>query len=292
MRTAPTESSSRFRARAMTPWGNSSSSPAMTLSRPWMRAMPSPTDRTVPTSATSTPVREAPELLTNDLGDLCGANLHPRSSRAVSRPRCEAFLQGAEGAPAPFRRSSGHPRGPGHRPAPPDRGASPSPLPCRWPFRARPRESASDPRRETPPTRPRRRRRADARSRATRTRCRWPPAPRGGRSRRAGSSSLRKRADALSSAQTARTTSFLRSGGSAGFARTLRKLVLLRQKPHGAVQLRPNRLGVSLLQGDVQEGSGVVPRDRRGDCLHRLGRFSRAPSGPDGRLGGANGAAD
>ena len=29
MSTAPTESSSRFRARAMTPWGNSSSSPAM-----------------------------------------------------------------------------------------------------------------------------------------------------------------------------------------------------------------------------------------------------------------------
>ena len=36
-----------------TPWGNSMSSPDMTFSRPWMRAMPSPTEITAPTSATS-----------------------------------------------------------------------------------------------------------------------------------------------------------------------------------------------------------------------------------------------
>ena len=36
------------------PCGNSSISPAMARSTPWMRAMPSPTEMTVPTSATST----------------------------------------------------------------------------------------------------------------------------------------------------------------------------------------------------------------------------------------------
>ena len=60
----------------MTPWGSSSSSPAMQRSRPWMRAMPSPTERTVPTSATSTPAVKPPELLADDLGDLFGANVH------------------------------------------------------------------------------------------------------------------------------------------------------------------------------------------------------------------------
>ena len=52
--TAPTESSSRFMAMPATPLGKSSSSPAMQFSRPWMRAMPSPTCSTVPTSLTST----------------------------------------------------------------------------------------------------------------------------------------------------------------------------------------------------------------------------------------------
>ncbi len=37
-----------------TPCGNSISSPAMVRSMPCTRAMPSPTDTTVPTSATST----------------------------------------------------------------------------------------------------------------------------------------------------------------------------------------------------------------------------------------------
>src|SRR6202453_1240285 len=39
-------------ARPATPWGNSISSPAMTLSSPWTRAIPSPREMTVPTSST------------------------------------------------------------------------------------------------------------------------------------------------------------------------------------------------------------------------------------------------
>src|SRR4051812_31647515 len=51
--TAPTLSDSRFRARPVTSCGNSRRSKAMQFSRPWMRAMPSPIDRTVPTSVSS-----------------------------------------------------------------------------------------------------------------------------------------------------------------------------------------------------------------------------------------------
>ena len=60
MSTAPTESSSRLSAIPITPCGSSRSSPAMQRSRPWMRAMPSPTERMVPTSATSTPEVKPP----------------------------------------------------------------------------------------------------------------------------------------------------------------------------------------------------------------------------------------
>ena len=38
----------------VTPCGKVSISPAMTLSRPWTRAMPSPTEMTEPTSSTAT----------------------------------------------------------------------------------------------------------------------------------------------------------------------------------------------------------------------------------------------
>src|SRR3954470_5900755 len=52
--TMPTLSRSRFRAMPFTPaLGNSTISPAWTLSRPNTRAMPSPTERTWPTSETS-----------------------------------------------------------------------------------------------------------------------------------------------------------------------------------------------------------------------------------------------
>ena len=50
--TTPTLSASRFSAMPLMPPSNSTISPAWTLSRPWMRAMPSPTDSTVPTSET------------------------------------------------------------------------------------------------------------------------------------------------------------------------------------------------------------------------------------------------
>ena len=42
----------RFMARPATPCGNSISSPYMTFSRPWMRAIPSPREMIVPTSST------------------------------------------------------------------------------------------------------------------------------------------------------------------------------------------------------------------------------------------------
>src|ERR1700761_5357671 len=50
--TTPTLSVSRFSAMPLMPPGNSTISPACTLSRPWTRAMPSPTLRTSPTSLT------------------------------------------------------------------------------------------------------------------------------------------------------------------------------------------------------------------------------------------------
>src|ERR671919_564552 len=51
--TAPTLSDSRFSARPVTSCGSSSISNDMQFSRPWMRAIPSATDRTVPTSVRS-----------------------------------------------------------------------------------------------------------------------------------------------------------------------------------------------------------------------------------------------
>src|SRR5438309_5433723 len=58
--TAPTLSSSRFSAMPNTPCGNSSISPAIALSTPWMRAMPSPIEMMLPTSATSTSTAKLP----------------------------------------------------------------------------------------------------------------------------------------------------------------------------------------------------------------------------------------
>src|SRR5215210_4196837 len=52
-RTAPTLSDSRLSARPVTSWGSSSISNDIAFSRPWMRAMPSATDSTVPTSVRS-----------------------------------------------------------------------------------------------------------------------------------------------------------------------------------------------------------------------------------------------
>ena len=52
-RTAPTLSSSRFSTIPYTSPGNSKSSPCIAFSSPWIRAIPSATWMTVPTSATS-----------------------------------------------------------------------------------------------------------------------------------------------------------------------------------------------------------------------------------------------
>src|SRR3954467_2888129 len=51
--TVPTLSDSRFSARPVTPWGNSSISNDCAFSSPWTRAMPSATESTVPTSVSS-----------------------------------------------------------------------------------------------------------------------------------------------------------------------------------------------------------------------------------------------
>ena len=51
--TTPTLSFSRFNAMPLEPSSNSTISPACTLSRPYTRAIPSPTDKTFPISETS-----------------------------------------------------------------------------------------------------------------------------------------------------------------------------------------------------------------------------------------------
>src|SRR3954451_24190441 len=61
--TAPTLSDSRLRARPVTPCGSSSISRAMQRSRPWMRAIPSATDSTVPTSERSALPVSSPSIL-------------------------------------------------------------------------------------------------------------------------------------------------------------------------------------------------------------------------------------
>src|SRR3954454_19082340 len=61
-RTTPTLSSSRFNASPVTSWGSSSISSDMQLSRPCTRAMPSATERTVPTSARSAPSVSSPSM--------------------------------------------------------------------------------------------------------------------------------------------------------------------------------------------------------------------------------------
>ena len=60
--TAPTLSDSRFSARPVTSWGSSSISNDMQFSRPCRRAMPSPTESTVPTSARSASPSSSPSM--------------------------------------------------------------------------------------------------------------------------------------------------------------------------------------------------------------------------------------
>src|SRR5829696_2899175 len=61
--TAPTLSASRLRASPVTPCGSSSISSAMQLSSPWIRAIPSATDSTVPTSVRSALAVSIPSIL-------------------------------------------------------------------------------------------------------------------------------------------------------------------------------------------------------------------------------------
>src|SRR6478752_5162565 len=60
--TTPTLSDSRFSARPVTPWGSSSISSERQFSRPWTRAMPSATERTVPTSVSSAEPASRPSM--------------------------------------------------------------------------------------------------------------------------------------------------------------------------------------------------------------------------------------
>src|SRR3954453_14820373 len=60
--TTPTLSDSRLSARPVTSCGSSSFSNDMQLSRPWTRAMPSATDRTVPTSVRSASPSSSPSM--------------------------------------------------------------------------------------------------------------------------------------------------------------------------------------------------------------------------------------
>src|SRR5262245_8542948 len=93
---APMESSSRLSTCPCTPPSNSSISAAMALERPWMRAMPSPTSSTVPTSETSSWLRYSSiclrmtEAISSDLIFIAAAPHHgvaealqPAAQRAV-----------------------------------------------------------------------------------------------------------------------------------------------------------------------------------------------------------------
>ena len=97
-------------ARAMTPLGSSISSPAMHFSRPWMRAMPSPTARTVPVSETSTPAVNPPSCsrmtFVISSARISMASLHSLSSPAphfrfpvLPRPRFRPLPAASAGAP-------------------------------------------------------------------------------------------------------------------------------------------------------------------------------------------------
>ena len=128
----------------MTPWGSSSSSPAMHRSRPWILAMPSPTLSTVPTSATSMSAEKPPS---------CSRRILVISSARISMPRPSLVFplarparrdgagepppQGGEPRAHAFRRTSGRRCGPGARPRGPAR-----PAPAARPKRPPPRRAA------------------------------------------------------------------------------------------------------------------------------------------------------
>jgi hypothetical protein len=123
--TTPTLSVSRLSAMPLMPPGNSTISPAWTESRPYTRAMPSPTDSTCPTSATSASVPKLAiscfrmeEISAGLISINRSLSLPAQASRAwceATSPPCgnrpaRSFHRGARGRPAgskpPWRRST------------------------------------------------------------------------------------------------------------------------------------------------------------------------------------------
>ena len=78
--TTPTLSASRFSVMPRMPPGNSTISPAWTLSRPWTRAMPSPTESTRPDFRDLGLLAEVLDLLLEDRGDFSGLDRHQPTS--------------------------------------------------------------------------------------------------------------------------------------------------------------------------------------------------------------------
>src|ERR1044072_1522217 len=92
--TTPTLSDSRFSARPVTPCGSSSISNDMAFSRPWTRAMPSPTDRTVPTSVSSAEPASSPSMRLLRMEVISSGLIF---MEVVSAPWCSRHQSGAAG---------------------------------------------------------------------------------------------------------------------------------------------------------------------------------------------------
>src|SRR5439155_23950730 len=100
-RTTPTLSCSRLRARPVTSCGSSSISSDMQLSRPCTRAMPSASERTVPTSASSAPSVSSPSIRSRRILAISSGLISTLSSSLnLLRPPAAA-LHAAFGAKAP-----------------------------------------------------------------------------------------------------------------------------------------------------------------------------------------------
>src|SRR3954447_17339037 len=91
--TTPTLSSSRFSASPVTSWGRSSISSDMQLSSPWTRAMPSATERTVPTSARSAPSVSRPSMRSRRMLAISSGLISTFFSFALSSRACDFLSQ-------------------------------------------------------------------------------------------------------------------------------------------------------------------------------------------------------
>src|SRR3954451_24315004 len=90
--TTPTLSDSSFRARPVTSCGSSSISNDIAFSRPWTRAMPSPTDRTVPTSVSSAEPASSPSIRLLRMEVISSGLIF---MEVVSAPSCSRHQSGA-----------------------------------------------------------------------------------------------------------------------------------------------------------------------------------------------------